>query len=299
MNCPLCESGGTEPLTSLEVAPIISRWVKDFGIDVRSEFGEVKVIQLYKCGYCALAFFQPDSVAGSPILYQLLEKIDWYYQPRHWEHDIALEDIKGARNGIEIGCGFGDFVARVKREINIPFDGCEQNPSAVQIGCSRGVAVLLEDPEQLAKRRAGAYDVVCSFQVLEHVSRPKDFLQSLCDLLRPGGKLLLGLPNANSFLKHQFNLFDLPPHHMTRWTDEVLRRLEARFPVKLARLAYEPLGDGHLDGYLAAYSEFLRPWTLGISTWPTTRRGMARLIRHRRVRRFLRDQGFYASYVRR
>src|ERR1700737_4228257 len=130
MNCPLCESAKTVSLKSLQVALLVSRWEQDFGIDVRSEFGDVRVIELRKCRDCALSFFQPDSVAGSPALYEVLEKIDWYYLPRKWEHDVALEDIKGARNGIEIGCRFGDFVARVNTEMEIPFDGCELNPSA-------------------------------------------------------------------------------------------------------------------------------------------------------------------------
>jgi SAM-dependent methyltransferase len=298
MNCPLCESTKTVSLKSLQVALLVSRWEQDFGIDVRSEFGDVRVIELRKCRDCALSFFHPDSVAGSPALYEVLEKIDWYYLPRKWEHDVALEDIKGARNGIEIGCGFGDFVARVNREMEIPFDGCELNPSAVQIARSKGVSLLLDDSENLARRYAGSYDVVCSFQVLEHVNRPRNFLQNLCDLVRPGGKLLLGLPNANSLLKYQFNLFDLPPHHMTRWTVEVLKRLQAWFPLKLVRVAYEPLGDCHLDAYLQAYSDLFRAWSLGISAWPITRSGMTRVIGHPRVRRFLRDQGFYASYLR-
>src|SRR5712675_1626985 len=298
MNCPLCGSTKTVTQKYLEVAPIVSRWSQEFGIDVKSEFGQVSMIALHKCRDCGLGFFQPRSVAGSPALYAVLEKIGWYYLPRKWEHDMAFHDVSGSRNGIEIGCGFGDFVARVRREMNISFEGCEQNPSAVEVARSRGLSILLEDSQNLAARSRGAYDVVCSFQVLEHVEQPSTFLKSLCDLVRPGGKLLLGLPHAESFLTNQFNVLDLPPHHMTRWTTKVLTRLPAWFPLRLTRISYEPLGDAHLGPYLDAYSDFFRKSSLGISTWPTFRLGMARVIRHPRVRPFLRDQTFYASYVR-
>lgn len=231
-------------------------------------------------------------------MYVALEKQEQYYLPRKWEHDMALADMDGSHNGIEIGAGFGSFVERVKKEKGIPFDGCEQNPSAIQVARSNGVTLLLEDSDSLAKRLPRAYDVVCCFQVLEHVSRPRDLLHSFCDLLRPGGKLLLGLPNADSFLKHQFNLLDLPPHHMTRWTAEVLTHLQAWFPLKLIRVAYEPLPEYQVEYYLHAYLDFLRKRGLGIAAWPAIRSRIARVIHRPGVRRFLRGQTFYASYQR-
>jgi SAM-dependent methyltransferase len=298
VNCPLCGANKSVLQRSLQSERIISSWMREYGIDVRSELGKVAVVEFYRCGDCALGFFEPNSIAGSPSLYEKLEKIQWYYLPRKWEHDVALRDMNGARNGIEIGCGFGHFVARVQAELRIPFEGCEQNYSAVKVARSNGLTLLLDDSANLAKRHPAAYDIVCSFQVLEHVSQPGTFLRSACELLRPGGKLLLGLPNGGSFLKHQFNLFDLPPHHMTRWTAEVLTRLQASFPLKLLRIAYEPLEDTQVDVFVNAYSDYLCNWSLGISTRPGVRSRLGRAIRHPRVRHFLRGQTFYASYLR-
>jgi SAM-dependent methyltransferase len=297
MNCPLCTSSNVALQISLEVSLIISQWEIEFGIDVRGEFGGVSQIEFYKCLDCTLGFFKPDSLAGSPALYEALEKIDWYYLPRKWEHDVALQDIKGSSNGIEIGCGFGAFVTRVRSEKNIPFEGCEQNPSAVRIGQANGAAIRLESLEDLVDRCPRAFDVVCSFQVLEHVTNPGVFLSSMCTLLRPGGKLILGLPNAESFLRHEFNLLDLPPHHMSRWTAEIMNRLQSWFPLRLARVAYQPLEETAVDRYLDAYLTFFRRRGLGVLAWPAIRSRLAHLIRHNRQRRFLRGQGFYASYV--
>lgn len=284
---------------TLEVAQIKSRWMRDLGIDVGGEFGELSIIELHRCVDCAIQFFKPDSVAGSPEIYMALEQRAEYYLPCKWEHEMALRDIGDSRNGVEIGCGFGSFVERVRKEKGIPFYGCEQNPSAVRIACSNGVNVLLEDSQNLAKRLPGAHDVVCSFQVLEHVDRPREVLQSFCDLVRPGGKLLLGLPNAASFLKHQYNPLDLPPHHMTRWRAEVLRRLQAWFPLKLIRIAYEPLPEYQVSYYAEAYMDFLKKRGLGMAGWPSIRSRLINVIRHSGVRRLLRGQTFYASYERR
>jgi SAM-dependent methyltransferase len=299
MHCPLCNGSKTVLRESLQILPIVTKWKQEFGIDMHGEIGEVSAIEVYECREYTLRFFKPDSLAGSPALYEELEKIEWYYLPRKWEHDVALRDLNGSSNGIEIGCGFGAFVARVIAEKKIPFEGCEQNPSAVRVGQENGVPIRLESLEDVEKRSPRSFDVVCSFQVLEHVTNPGDFLRSACNLLRPGGKLILGLPNANSFLRYQFNLLDLPPHHMSRWSVEVVNRLQAWFPLKLVNVAYEPLAETTVDTYIDAYSNFLPTRKLKLLRWAAMHSVAARVIRHHRVRRFLRGQGFYASFIRR
>lgn len=296
--CPLCGGSAISLERTFEVNSIVEEWKRQLDIDISAEFQGVSQFDLLGCSNCLLHFFKPDLAAGSSSLYEKLEKFDWYYMKRKWEHDVALEDLKSCENGIEVGCGFGDFVARVVRETTIPFEGCEQNPSAVQIARASGVSVHLEDLENLANTRRSAYDAVCSFQVLEHVTRPGSFVAASCSLLRPGGKLMLGVPNAASFLRHQHNILDMPPHHMTRWTAEVLSRLQEWFPLKLMRVAYEPLADYHVEGYVDAYMSWFASRGLRIFNAPAIRSRFVGLIRKTGLHKFLRGQSIYACYVR-
>ena len=298
IQCPLCRSSNTQKIESIQVTPLVEGWQKSFRIDVTPEFKGLQQFDLCQCADCSLRFFSPDSLAGSPSLYEKLEKFDWYYMKRKWEHDAALEDLDACKNGIEVGCGFGDFVARVAVEKGIPFEGCEQNPSAVQIALANGVSVHLDDLEDLANIRRSAYDAVCLFQVLEHVTRPGSFVAASCSLLRPGGRLMLGLPNAASFLRHQHNILDMPPHHMTRWTDGVLSRLQEWFPLKLMRIAYEPLADYHVEGYVDTYMRLFANRGLRIINAPSIRSRFVSLIRKTRLHKFIRGQSIYACYVR-
>ena len=183
-------------------------------------------------------YFVPDTLAGSPALYQELERFGWYYMPRKWEHDVALEDLDCCKNGIEVGCGFGDFVARVRSEKESPLKGASRT------------LTLWRWRRQMELRcvsRPWKTSIGAS-------TKPADFVKAACDLLPAGGKLILGLPNADSFLGCQFNLLDMPTHHMTRWTIGVLSRLPRWFPLKLVRIVTEPLADYHVDGYVQAYS---------------------------------------------
>lgn len=298
MECPLCESKKTQLQSSLDVERIISCWEQGLKIDVRGELRGVSIIELYKCRDCALQFFKPNSIAGSPSLYEQLGRADWYYMPRKWEHDVASEDLEGCENGIELGCGFGDFVARVSKEMGIQFEGCEQNPSAVKVARDNGVHVHLKDSESLAKERPGAYAAVCSFQVLEHVTDPAVFLKAACHLLRPGGKLIFGVPNAKSFLRYSFNPLDMPPHHMTRWTDAVLRKLPRLLPLKLVRVAYEPLRDYHVDEYVLSHTGNLSRRWLRLFGHPGIQSTLIRLIRHSGIQHYLLGHTIYACYRR-
>ena len=267
-------------------------------MDVSAEFQGQKNFRLLKCADCQLQFFQPASLAGSPSLYQRLEKFDWYYMRQKWEHRVALEDLNGCENGIEIGCGFGEFVAQViKEKPGLSFEGCEQNPSAVKIAQNNGIPVRHTGLSDLAESHPGKYAAVCSFQVLEHVPDPRSFLNAACKLLRSGGKLILGLPNAQSFLRHQFNILDMPPHHVTRWTSETLKAVERWFPLKVQSISYEPLAEYHVDAYVEAHTKKLSQIG-GQAAAPWIRSRLSRVVRASGLRQFLRGQSIYVCYRR-
>jgi 2-polyprenyl-3-methyl-5-hydroxy-6-metoxy-1,4-benzoquinol methylase len=56
------------------------------------------------------------------------------------------------------------------------------------------------------------YDVVVCYHVIEHIKFPGLFMENICKLLKPGGVLIIGTPNMNSFaarlFKGNFRLFD-------------------------------------------------------------------------------------------
>ena len=299
MGCPLCTSPDSLVVKAIEVTPLVEEWSRRFRMDVRGEFHDLERFELLECASCALQYFAPRTLAGPPKLYAQLEKLDWYYLPRKWEHDVALKDLHGCGKALEVGCGFGDFVARARQEETIEMEGLEQNPSAVERARSRGLPVRLLGLQEAAAQFAGQYDAVCSFQVLEHVPDPMEFLEASCALLRPGGKLLLGLPNAGSFLRYEFNPLDLPPHHMTRWSERVLERLPKLFPLRLERLEREPLAEYHVDGYVEAYSSLLaRRALVGRLCHPRAKSLLASFLKRTGARKLLQGHTLYAAFSR-
>lgn len=297
--CLICGAVNTFPVTQIDVEQLVAKWIQAFGIDIASEFQGLQTIQLSECTRCHLQYFVPKFAVGSSHLYAQLEKFAWYYMPRKWEHDIALEDLVECKTGLEVGCGFGDFIARAHAEKGLNLEGIELNKSAVQEAQRRGLPVQFLDLQRAVWQFAGHYDAVCSFQVLEHVPHPRDFLEWSCALLKPRGKLILSVPNADSFLKHQFNILDMPPHHMTRWSSKTLSHLPNLLPLRLEHMKLEPLAEYHVDGYVNAYCSVLVRHDLFRKVWhPKLEQWLSKCIKRAGLRKVLTGQSLYASFVR-
>jgi hypothetical protein len=58
-----------------------------------------------------------------------------------------------------------------------------------------------------------------------------------------------------SFLKYQYNLLDMPPHHMLRFSAATFKALEKIFPLKLEKVVNEPLAAYHVNGYINSYGK--------------------------------------------
>ncbi len=254
---PLNNSSDISLLEIIETTSLIKDWKNTFSLDISREMNSHHKIFRYQCNQTKLHFFVPENIEGSDKLYEQLQCFDWYYMPDKWEHCAALKDINDCSNVLEIGSALGNFVQKViNNGLNIR--GIELNKEAVKVAQSRDLPVEALDLNVLAKTHAEHFDAVCSFQVLEHIAQPRRFIEASLDVLKPGGKLIYCVPNAESFLQYQYNLLDMPPHHVTRWSKATFKALESLFPVQLERLRFEPLTPYHISGFLSAYSNHFR-----------------------------------------
>jgi SAM-dependent methyltransferase len=294
--CPLCASSNVFLLERIAVATIITAWERNLEIDIRAELQGLQAIELWECHRCKLQYFGPGCVAGSSELYAKLEKFDWYYMEHKWEHDVALQDIRKSDRVLEVGCGIGDFVERLIRS-SINAIGIETNPSAVGTAQKLKRPVYLRDLKDLLKRSV-KFDVICAFQVLEHVCSPANFILQCLDLLEPKGRLLLCVPNSEGFIRFdQRTLLNHPPHHVTRWSERVFRTLPVFLPLHLGRICYEPLARYHLDWYMALQLERVSKYRFPKNLMQRlTRNLVLPMVLKTGAFQFLRGHSIYVSY---
>ncbi|MGV3610105.1 MAG: class I SAM-dependent methyltransferase [Fluviicola sp.] len=250
---PLTHSENVCLIGEIPAKQIIEIYQSDQGMDVSPVFSGIETIQLYRCNATGFEFFWPFHIAGDDLYYQELAKRSWYYDPNRWEHREVIKELKKSEHILEVGCGNGDFLKKIIAETSCVIEALELNSNSVKKLLSEGLQVSEMTLENYASQSSKQFDIVCSFQVLEHVSTPYEFLKDQIKLLKSGGKLIIGVPNNDSYIgsnKHVSRILNEPPHHMGRWKLNSLSALEKIFPeLKLIDVKYEPMIGENIDVY--------------------------------------------------
>ena len=111
----------------------------------------------------------------------------------------AISQFVTAGRLLEIGPAFGVFAARAKRD-GFAVTCIERDPRCCEF-LERGVgvaAIRSDDPVELLPQLP-AFDVIALWHVIEHLEMPLKLVDAAAANLAPGGILVLGTPNPDSF----------------------------------------------------------------------------------------------------
>jgi SAM-dependent methyltransferase len=203
-------------------------------------------IELKKCDACDLRFYVP-AISGDERFYESLQKFDWYYAVEKPEYEFAAQYISSEDRVLEVGAGRGAFSAKIKPK---SYEGLELSEAAAQQARQRGIQVHKRSLEEHSVDHENGYDVVCSFQVLEHIPETRSFIELSLRCLKRGGRLICSVPWEDGFTGRQSNnVLNMPPHHATRWTDKALGHVAELFDLQVIAIGYDVLSDLHIRGY--------------------------------------------------
>jgi 2-polyprenyl-3-methyl-5-hydroxy-6-metoxy-1,4-benzoquinol methylase len=251
---PLTNSRNIKLKRVIDTNTIIAAYQKSYDIDVKRFFKDLDKVSLYQCLDTFYEFYFPFNVIGDSSFYEHFIRYDWYYMNWKWEHETSIRLIKSSDNVLEIGCGKGSFVEALTKT-NINCAGLELNQVVRNICKEKGLKIIEETIQQHAEKNTALYDVICSFQVIEHIPDIRGFLKGSIDMLKQDGKLLISVPNNNSFLGlDENNILNWPPHHMGLWDERTLRKLEDIFRIRLDKIHIEPLQSYHFQYYINVIS---------------------------------------------
>ncbi|WP_417236794.1 class I SAM-dependent methyltransferase [Bizionia paragorgiae] len=241
-------SKSTKEICSFKTIDIIGQY-ENLGIDVSRYFIGLETISLYECLETGFRFYYPPQTIGDGQFYEDLSKTRKGYYSDRWEHNETLKYLSQNDSVLEVGSGFGAFLSKLKKK-KIKAKGLELNQNAVHTCLADGLNVeykLIED----IKEKGEKYNVVCYFQVLEHVYEAHNFIKNSIEVLESKGKLIFGVPNNNPylFISDKNHTLNLPPHHAGLWSKKAIQSLGNVFPIELIHLEFEPLA--------ASYGEFL------------------------------------------
>ena len=228
---------------------LIKRYKQEYHIDVKKYLENVKKVEIYTCKESGYSFFYPFNISGDSEFYERLQKFEWYYMPWKWEHQVCSELVKENDKILEIGCGKGDFFKGLSTRFkSLEMTGLELNKSSLT---KNDRYSIIDTPlDKFADENEGIYDMVSTFEVLEHVSDVNEFISNQVKCLKKGGLLTISVPNMDSFIKYNQNdVLNMPPHHVGLWNEKALRKISELFGLEVEKVAYEPLQEQHYYFY--------------------------------------------------
>lgn len=98
------------------------------------------------------------------------------------------------RKVLEVGTATG-YLSLEMTKADCSVTGIELDPEMAEIAREHCAEMIVGDIEVMDIRELGCYDAIICADVLEHLRNPGDVLKRLCELLNPGGKILISLPN--------------------------------------------------------------------------------------------------------
>jgi len=216
--------------------------VRCWGCGALTEVAARLLPALYRgCPECGLRFQADRSAAELQDLYDAGYFEDYAggdysaaFRQRDHEAKVRVRLLRRFRKQpgdlVEIGSAGGHFLARAG-EHGYRALGVEPVAELAE-GARRDLGVEVRvgflDDVDLA---ASAYDVACAFHVIEHMTAPLDALRVMRETLRPGGLLIVEVPNIESFRAREsgasWGALE-PLHHVSHFGPRALRTVMER-----------------------------------------------------------------------
>lgn len=164
---------------------------------------------------------EPEAVALSPWL-------RWAYDYGMAKRRSFVTRHQPRGRLLDVGCATGTFLRGVRAAGDWEVLGVETSPAAAQIARERhGLDVRIGTVEA-ASFPDQAFDAVTLWDVLEHLHDPAASLLEIRRILRPGGVLVVRVPNGASRDAGWFGQYWAglePPRHLYVFTPQTLGRL--------------------------------------------------------------------------
>jgi Methyltransferase domain len=223
---------------------------KNLAVHIAGLWGQ-KTCDVVSCDSCDFIFANPY-IAGDSTFYTLAYERTGYPKWK-WEYQQtadAISEIASRPNQsplrlLEIGAGDGAFVRKVSPKI-IP----KENILCLEFSdygrnkiLEYGIKCQGDDIRSLsASKFDNGFELICMFQVLEHMDRLNELFKQLNALSNSHTHLYVSVPNAAQIEFNETNgcLLDMPPNHIGRWNLQAFERIGTAYGWKVAEYQVEP-----------------------------------------------------------
>jgi SAM-dependent methyltransferase len=186
-----------------------------------------------QCRRCGLGYLNPrPTPAQIGAYYPHSYYADRSRMTQRYRRQAAYVAGEGGRL-LDVGTAGGDFL-EVMRERGWDVVGIERADDA---GNPHGVTILRQDFPDECDLPPEHFDVITAWAVFEHLYDPAAAFAACARLLKPGGALILQVPNLDSIHARWARLEDVP-RHLYFFTERTLRRYAVRVGLELERVVH-------------------------------------------------------------
>lgn len=225
--CPVCN--GPAPVVRQLPASEIRATLEDLFGAAMPQSVPAQDYAMRECEGCGLVFADP-MMAGDGAFYGWITSFDRYHAGARWEWRIIKEQVRQAhaKTMLEVGAGTGRLMDYLGDITGLTCVGIDVSEASVAHARNNGhdVRVAAFDDLSSVLNADETFDAIVLSHVLEHVNDPKGVMATLLDRLSPTGKLMAAVPySPMSRELTDWDIMNLPPHHLTRWNAKSLSGL--------------------------------------------------------------------------
>ncbi|MDT8308548.1 MAG: class I SAM-dependent methyltransferase [Bacteroidales bacterium] len=140
--------------------------------------------------------------------------------------------LSSGANILDIGCGSGKFLSAIASYGDFNIYGTEINGKAAQRSEQNSLIQLNTAPLSMEQYPDASFDLITLIHVFEHLDNPDFMLHFFNKKIKPGGILILSMPNPESLQARLFKSrwFHLdPPRHLLLYPEKtIIAALEQR-----------------------------------------------------------------------
>lgn len=255
--CPLCSSNRTKCMYTVNSGDVLRHLNFHQNENLRliiEKLWNGNSSRFYKCKECTFSFAWPFVPGNSKFYSEIYSDIN-FYPKQKWDYLVTQNAINNLNKNtkladfhlLEIGAGNGSFIKSISPELlpkeNIlcsEFSNYGKNEIlSFGVNC---ISVDLMDIE--SSNTKNKFDIICMFQVLEHISRFDEYFKKINDITNKNAHLFLTVPNhkMREFYDSLNSKLDLPPIHVGRWNKKTFEILCKRYMWDLLEYKIENLG---------------------------------------------------------
>lgn len=140
-----------------------------------------------------------EALAGREVVIVANEYVHrWSSMRGQVRHDLLDRIDTSATSVLEFGCGEAPLGLALKQRQKVRVVGIELDAGAAAIARKRIDDVYRGDVREIVAILDEQFDWIIGGDIVEHLDEPWSFLADLRRLAKPGGKLLLSLPNLSN-----------------------------------------------------------------------------------------------------